>query len=202
MKTDVGRQIDHGRGGRDRDALLGGTDDGRGREIDRERLFGNPDHVSIVIHNYRWRLGVVDGETKYDDLERQLEAGPVITVPTITLEGDANGAPYLDSSSYAKKFSGKYSRRTIKGDVGHNLPQDSRRRLRKQSWTWTRASLPKNHSPESIRRSPTGCFLAARSTVYGPVSLKVRKIAPPWSLFSKEILPRVGIARNSVFPAK
>jgi pimeloyl-ACP methyl ester carboxylesterase len=89
------------------------------------KAFDNPDHVSIVIHNYRWRLGVADGETKYDDLERQLEAGPVIIVPTITLEGDANGAPHPDSSSYAQKFSGKYSHRTIKGGVGHNLPQEA-----------------------------------------------------------------------------
>jgi pimeloyl-ACP methyl ester carboxylesterase len=87
--------------------------------------FNNPDHVSIVIHNYRWRLGLADGERKYDDLEKRLAEGPVITVPTITLEGDANGAPHPDPSSYAKKFSGKYAHRTIKGGVGHNLPQEA-----------------------------------------------------------------------------
>jgi pimeloyl-ACP methyl ester carboxylesterase len=87
--------------------------------------FDNPDHVSIVIHNYRWRLGLAEGDPKYDDLEKRLAEGPVITVPTVTLEGDANGAPHPDSSSYAKKFSGKYSHRTITGGVGHNLPQEA-----------------------------------------------------------------------------
>jgi len=87
--------------------------------------FDNPDHVAIVIHNYRWRLGLAEGEAKYDDAEKQLAAAPVITVPTITLEGDANGAPHPDPSSYAKKFSGKYSHRTITGGVGHNLPQEA-----------------------------------------------------------------------------
>jgi pimeloyl-ACP methyl ester carboxylesterase len=87
--------------------------------------FDNPDHVSIVIHNYRWRLGVAEGEAKYDDLEKRLAEFPPITVPTITLEGDANGAPHTDPSSYAKKFSGKYSHRTIKGNIGHNLPQEA-----------------------------------------------------------------------------
>jgi pimeloyl-ACP methyl ester carboxylesterase len=82
----------------------------------------NPDHVSIVIHNYRWRLGLADGEPQLDDLEKRLAAFPVITVPTITLEGDANGAPHPDSSSYANKFSGKYAHRIIGGGVGHNLP--------------------------------------------------------------------------------
>jgi pimeloyl-ACP methyl ester carboxylesterase len=87
--------------------------------------FDNPDHVSIVIHNYRWRQGLVQGESKYDDLEKRLAEGPVITVPTITLEGDANGAPHPDGSAYAKKFSGKYEHRVIKGGVGHNLPQEA-----------------------------------------------------------------------------
>jgi pimeloyl-ACP methyl ester carboxylesterase len=87
--------------------------------------FDNPDHVSIVIHNYRWRIGLAEGEPKYDDLEKRLAEGPVITVPTITLEGDANGAPHPDASSYAKKFSGKYAHRIIKGGVGHNLPQEA-----------------------------------------------------------------------------
>jgi pimeloyl-ACP methyl ester carboxylesterase len=87
--------------------------------------FDNPDHVSIVIHNYRWRLGLAEGEPKYDDLEKRLAAFPVITVPTITLQGDADGAPRPDPSSYAKKFSGKYSHRLIKGGIGHNLPQEA-----------------------------------------------------------------------------
>jgi pimeloyl-ACP methyl ester carboxylesterase len=87
--------------------------------------FDNPDHVSIVIHNYRWRQGLAEGEPKYDDLEKRLAEGPVITVPTITLEGDANGAPHADGSSYAKKFSGKYAHRIITGGVGHNLPQEA-----------------------------------------------------------------------------
>jgi pimeloyl-ACP methyl ester carboxylesterase len=89
--------------------------------------FDNPDHVAVVIHNYRWRLGLADGERKYDDLEKQLAAAPVITVPTITMEGDANGAPHPEPSAYAKKFSGKYSHRTIKGGIGHNLPQEAPR---------------------------------------------------------------------------
>jgi pimeloyl-ACP methyl ester carboxylesterase len=89
------------------------------------KAFDNPDHVAIVIHNYRWRLGLAEGESKYDDLERKLAGAPVITVPTITLEGDANGAPHPEPDSYAKKFSGKYSHRNIKGGVGHNLPQEA-----------------------------------------------------------------------------
>jgi pimeloyl-ACP methyl ester carboxylesterase len=89
------------------------------------RSFENPDHVDIVIHNYRWRLGLADGERRYDDLERRLAEGPAITVPTITLEGDANGAPHPDPSVYASKFSGKYEHRTIRGGVGHNLPQEA-----------------------------------------------------------------------------
>ena len=87
--------------------------------------FNNPDHVSITIHNYRWRLAMAEGEPKYNDLEQRLAKAPVITVPTITLEGDANGAPHPDPSSYAKKFSGKYSHRTINGGIGHNLPQEA-----------------------------------------------------------------------------
>ena len=87
--------------------------------------FDNPDHVSIVIDNYRWRLGLAAGESKYDDLEKQLAAGPVVSVPTITLEGDANGAPHPNASSYAEKFSGRYAHRIIKGGIGHNLPQEA-----------------------------------------------------------------------------
>ena len=87
--------------------------------------FDNPDHVAIVIHNYRWRLGLATGEPKFDELERRLAAGPGITVPTITMEGDANGAPHPDPSAYAKKFTGRYAHRLITGGVGHNLPQEA-----------------------------------------------------------------------------
>ncbi len=87
--------------------------------------FDNPDHVAITIHNYRWRLALADGEAKYDKYERQLAKLPVITVPTITLEGDANGAPHPDPSAYASKFSGKYQHRNISGGIGHNLPQEA-----------------------------------------------------------------------------
>jgi pimeloyl-ACP methyl ester carboxylesterase len=87
--------------------------------------FDNPDHVPIVIHNYRWRLGLADGEPRYDDLERELADLPAIAVPTISLEGDANGAPHLDPSAYATKFTGKYQHRVIEGGIGHNLPQEA-----------------------------------------------------------------------------
>jgi pimeloyl-ACP methyl ester carboxylesterase len=87
--------------------------------------FDNADHVGIVIHNYRWRLGLAEGEAQYDDLEKQLAGSPVISVPTITLEGDANGAPHPEPGAYAVKFAGKYTHRTISGGVGHNLPQEA-----------------------------------------------------------------------------
>jgi pimeloyl-ACP methyl ester carboxylesterase len=87
--------------------------------------FDNADHVAIVIHDYRWRQGLADGERKYDDIEKRLAGAPVITVPTITMEGDANGAPHLEPSAYAMKFSGKYAHRLIKGGIGHNLPQEA-----------------------------------------------------------------------------
>ena len=89
--------------------------------------FDNPDHVNIVIHNYRWRLGLAAGEPRYDDLEQRLAAAPIITVPTITMEGDANGAPHPEPVAYAKKFSGKYAHRLITGGIGHNLPQEAPR---------------------------------------------------------------------------
>jgi pimeloyl-ACP methyl ester carboxylesterase len=85
----------------------------------------NPDHVAVVIHNYRWRLGLANGEARYRDLESRLAAQPVITVPTITLEGDANGAPHPDASAYAKRFSGPYEHRVVTGGIGHNLPQEA-----------------------------------------------------------------------------
>jgi pimeloyl-ACP methyl ester carboxylesterase len=87
--------------------------------------FDNPDHVAITIHNYRWRQGLAEGESKYDELEKRLATFPVISVPTITLESDANGAPHLDPSAYAKKFSGTYEHRHITGGIGHNLPQEA-----------------------------------------------------------------------------
>jgi pimeloyl-ACP methyl ester carboxylesterase len=87
--------------------------------------FDNPDHVAIVIHNYRWRLGLADGESKYSAYEEKLAKGPSIDVPTITMEGDANGAPHLEPAAYAKKFSRKYEHRLISGGVGHNLPQEA-----------------------------------------------------------------------------
>jgi pimeloyl-ACP methyl ester carboxylesterase len=89
--------------------------------------FDNPDHVEIVVHNYRWRLGLADGDPRYDDLERRLAEGPVIAVPTITLESDANGAPHPDPTAYARKFAGPYEHRTISGGIGHNLPQEAPR---------------------------------------------------------------------------
>lgn len=86
--------------------------------------FHNPDHVAVIIHNYRWRLGLVGGESKYDNIERQLAESPLITVPAITIEGDSNGAPHPDANDYAKKFTGKYSHR-IFSNVGHNVPQEA-----------------------------------------------------------------------------
>jgi len=87
--------------------------------------FDNPDHVAIVIHNYRWRLGLAQGEAKYDEVERRLASAPVIAVPAITMEGDANGAPHPGASTYATKFSSKYAHRTVTGGIGHNLPQEA-----------------------------------------------------------------------------
>jgi pimeloyl-ACP methyl ester carboxylesterase len=87
--------------------------------------FNNPDHVEIVMHDYRWRLGLADGERKYDDLEKRLAALPVVTVPAITMEGDANGAIHAPSTAYRNKFSGKYDYRLITGGVGHNIPQEA-----------------------------------------------------------------------------
>jgi pimeloyl-ACP methyl ester carboxylesterase len=87
--------------------------------------FDNPDHVSIVIHNYRWRLGLAEGEPQYDELEQQLAKAPNIRAPTITLEGDANGAPHPEASAYTSKFTGSYEHRVITGGVGHNLPQEA-----------------------------------------------------------------------------
>jgi pimeloyl-ACP methyl ester carboxylesterase len=87
--------------------------------------FDNPDHVAIVIHNYRWRIGLAVGEPELDALEQRLAAFPPISVPTITLEGDANGAPHPEPAAYATRFSGKYVHRTLAGGIGHNLPQEA-----------------------------------------------------------------------------
>ncbi|MEH2490742.1 alpha/beta fold hydrolase [Bradyrhizobium sp. AZCC 2230] len=89
------------------------------------KAFENKDHVAITIHNYRWRLGLAKGEAKYEEIEKKLAATPVIDVPTITMEGDANGAPHPDSGAYAKRFSGRYDYRLITGGIGHNLPQEA-----------------------------------------------------------------------------
>jgi len=91
------------------------------------QAFENPDHVAIVIHNYRWRIGLADGERRYDGLEKRLAQFPVIRVPTITMEGDANGAPHAEPAAYAKMFVGKYTHRLVKGGIGHNLPQEAPR---------------------------------------------------------------------------
>jgi pimeloyl-ACP methyl ester carboxylesterase len=87
--------------------------------------FENPDHVAIAIHDYRWRLGLASGEAKYDHIEKRLAESPVITTPTITLEGDANGAPHPEPEAYRMKFSGEYAHRLITGGIGHNLPQEA-----------------------------------------------------------------------------
>ncbi len=85
----------------------------------------NADHVAITIHNYRWRLGLVEGESKFDDIEKKLATAPTISVPTITMEGDANGAPHPAPSAYKSKFTGRYEHRDLTGGIGHNLPQEA-----------------------------------------------------------------------------
>ena len=89
--------------------------------------FDNPDHVDVVVHNYRWRLGLADGERRYDDFERRLAQAPAISVPTITMEGDANGAAHAEASAYAKQFTGRYAHRLLTGGIGHNLPKEAPR---------------------------------------------------------------------------
>lgn len=87
--------------------------------------FDNPDYVAIVIHNYRWRLSLAAGDPQYDTLEKRLATQPVITVPTITMDGDSDGVvPATDGKAYASKFSGPRAHRIIKG-AGHNLPQEA-----------------------------------------------------------------------------
>ena len=89
--------------------------------------FDNPDHVAIVVHNYRWRLGLAEGEPKFDAIEAKLADAPTIGVPTITMEGDANGAPHPEPAAYRAKFTGRYEHRTVNGGIGHNLPQEAPR---------------------------------------------------------------------------
>ena len=87
--------------------------------------FDNPDHVAVVIHNYRWRMGLAEGDPRYAGIEDRLASLPSISVPTITMEGDANGAPHPAPEAYRAKFTGKYEHRTITGGIGHNLPQEA-----------------------------------------------------------------------------
>ena len=89
--------------------------------------FNNPDHVAIVVHNYRWRLGLTEGEAQFDAIEAQLAGAPAIGVPTITMEGDANGAPHPLPEAYRSKFTGLYQHRKVTGGIGHNLPQEAPR---------------------------------------------------------------------------
>ncbi len=133
--------------------------------------FDNPDHVGIVIHNYRWRLGLAEGEPKYDDLERRLATSPVITVPTITLEGDANGAPHPDPSAYAKKFSGKYAHRTHHGRHRAQPAAGSaaglRRRRPRGRWSLNQCA---GSSPFTFQDSRQACFIpgSGERTRLGP----------------------------------
>jgi pimeloyl-ACP methyl ester carboxylesterase len=106
--------------------------------------FDNPDHVEIVIHNYRWRIGLAEGEPAYEDLEQRLAEFPVITVPAITLEGDANGAPHPEPASYAERFTGKYNHRLVAGGVGHNLPQEA---PRPSPRPWSRLTATDRRAP-------------------------------------------------------
>jgi pimeloyl-ACP methyl ester carboxylesterase len=87
--------------------------------------FDNPDHVEVVIHNYRWRIGAAEGEPRFADLEARLAQSPTIAVPTITLEGDANGAPHPEPATYRARFTGPYEHRLIAGGIGHDLPQEA-----------------------------------------------------------------------------
>jgi pimeloyl-ACP methyl ester carboxylesterase len=136
--------------------------------------FDNPDHVAIVIHNYRWRLGLAEGESIYADHEKRLAEGPAITVPTITLEGDANGAPHPEPDAYAKKFSGRYEHRTIKGGIGHNLPQEA-----PQAFAQAVVDMPldrRQRSRAARRRHP--CASGARTR--GRIMADFRTISTAW----------------------
>jgi pimeloyl-ACP methyl ester carboxylesterase len=118
--------------------------------------FANADHVDIVIHNYRWRLGLAPGEPRYDGLEQQLAASPPITVPTITLEGDANGAPHPDPGAYTTKFTGQYTHRTLSGGVGHNLPQEAPEAFTEAIIEADNFSSPRRSQSRDLSREPGG----------------------------------------------
>ena len=107
---------------------MDGADSAGSFWCDSAASFDTPDHVGIVIHNYRWRLGLAEGEAQYDTLEQRLAKGPVIAVPSITLEGDANGAPHPPAAAYAQRFSGKYQHRELTGGIGHTCRRKHRRR--------------------------------------------------------------------------
>ena len=149
--------------------------------------FDNLDHVNIVIHNYRWRLGLAEGETKYDDLERRLAEFPVIAVPTITLEGDANGAPHPDPASYADK----YTHRLIAGGIGHNLPQEAPRPSPRPSSRST-ATDRRAHAPHN---RDTGRHHVAPCPVLIPSSGKGAPPLPPPRLRGRKRRASAGIRR-------
>ena len=145
------------------------------KTFDRTALaFDNADHVDIVIDNYRWRLGLVPGEPQYDDLEQQLATSPPITVPTITLEGDANGAPHPDPRAYATKFSGTYTHRTISGGIGHNLPQEAPEQVRRSHHRRRRiltvTSSGRDHGPRAGRVGGKREARSRRDSILPPVS--------------------------------
>ena len=114
----------------------------------------NPDHVAITIHNYRWRLGLAEGEARYDAIEAKLAAGPTIGVPTITMEGDANGAPHPPPQAYRAKFTGRYEHRTVSGGIGHNLPQEAPRAFAQAMLDVANSVTPRRRAP--ARRAAPG----------------------------------------------
>jgi len=121
--------------------------------------FDNPDHVAVVIHNYRWRMGIAEGEAKFDDFEKRLADAPVITVPTITMEGDANGAPHSEPAAYARKFTGRYAHRLIKGGIGHTCRRKRRGCSPRRLSTWT-ASHRRERRAQRVARISRAWFVA------------------------------------------
>jgi hypothetical protein len=107
-------------------------------------VFENPDFVRLSLYNYRWYLGMESGDRKYDELEKKITTFPTIACPTITLDGDANGAPHADPSVYAKKYVGRYEHRNIAGGIGHNLPQEAPEALPRPSLMSTLPSIVPN----------------------------------------------------------
>jgi len=140
--------------------------------------FDNSDHVAIVVHNYRWRLGVAAGEARYDDFEKKLAEAPVITVPTITLEGDANGAPHPEPAAYRSKFSVKYAHRTITGGIGHNLPRKLRRPSPRRSSRWM-GSAPACMDESELCRIIAYIMLATMATSWTLDSSNARTTKRP-----------------------